>query len=436
MTSTEPSTAASGDVRFHPSAHVGEPGISAAKTLYGLIGRERRLEEVTRAIRGYVQELRPPVVGAMHLTCADEAERECVDEFQRNFVRYLLPTLKFFAKAPFRAANLGGRYEWGSARIAEDHFAMAKGADRWKLLVVKINAHVSVEETRDGPVYGRMERYDSESVYCGALHSLLDEGVLPFADDLRESFGTEGLDRLAELRDPAQVDPAVRSLLAAVTSARLQARRAVIDIQDWTPRSPTLYLVLPCVTLNRRVHDTEVLVGVYTCDRRAGERHDEYCGLGDLPSEYAVETKLGTVSVRDEGYDRPRQARDHRALVLDEWRRAGSEVGEWHPRLEQVLRVARQESGGADAHPMAKAALKTLLVGALELAPIPAAVVLFGAGLVNVHHAAKAHRLAREAGEDEAARRMLREIEDKVDGLSPEQASHLTELLLREYGRR
>ena len=29
-------------------------------------------------------------VGAMHITCADESERECADAFQHGFVRYML----------------------------------------------------------------------------------------------------------------------------------------------------------------------------------------------------------------------------------------------------------------------------------------------------------------------------------------------------------
>ncbi len=427
--------AAGSEVRFHPSALKSGFATSAAARFYELIGKERRLEDVTRAMRGYVQELRPPVVGAMQVTCSDEAERECIEDFQRNFVRYLLPSLKFSSKASFQVATLGGRYEWGSVRIAEDHYAMARGADAWKLLLVKVNAHVSVEEVDGVPRYGKMERYHTESVFCGALHALLEGGVLPFADDLRESFSIEDIDRISELADPAQVDVELRSLLAAVTSARLQARRAVIDIQDYEPVSPTLYLVVPCVTLNRRQHDSEIPVGIYTCDRREGVAHDEYCGLEDIPSEYRVERDRGQLVVTDDGYDKPRLARDHRSLVIDEWRRGKRDVGEWHPRLDELLRVTEAERPHHGEHTMAKAALKTLLVAALELAPIPAAVVLFGAGLVNVHHAAKAHRLARSSAEDETARRMLREVEGRIDELSQEQARHLVELLLQEYGR-
>ena len=100
----------------------------------------------------------------------------------------------------------------------------------------------------------------------------------PFLDDLREAFDSEGHDRLGALRNSRKVDPLFRPLAAAVVSARLQARKAVLDLQDRTPAQPTYWVVLPCVTVNRHELDTEIVCGVYTVDGRDGERAVTYSG--------------------------------------------------------------------------------------------------------------------------------------------------------------
>ena len=141
----------------------------------------------------------------------------------------------------------------------------------WKLIVVKVNAHVAVKKVGGRRVYGVLERYGRSSPCCGALAKVLDGDVHPFAEPLREAFGSEGKDRLGSLLDPAQVDPAVRALHAALASARLQARAVMLDIQDHPAASPTLYLVLPCVTLNDPGPDGEILCGAYLADRRGGD---------------------------------------------------------------------------------------------------------------------------------------------------------------------
>ena len=153
-----------------------------------LVGCEYRLHDLNLVLRRYVRSLGAPVVGAMHITCADESEWECLSSFQRSFVNELLPELKFTQKAPFRLVNLGGRYEWGAIPVAEHHYATAEARCDFKVLLVKVNAHVAVEQA--GPVFrfGKMRRYDSESVACGALHALMEGGDRPFLHDLREAF--------------------------------------------------------------------------------------------------------------------------------------------------------------------------------------------------------------------------------------------------------
>jgi hypothetical protein len=418
-------------LRYHPEHRRGAsmPELHAVR-LYELIGVERPLAEVERAVRAYVQGERPPVVGALQLTCSDEAEYEVAQVFRRDFVRALLPALHFDDKAPFHTANLGSRYEWGSAQIAEDHFAQAEGAEDWKLMLLKLNAHVGADEVDGKPAYGWLSRYGSPSACCGALAAVLAGDTRPFAKDLAEVFAIEGVDRLAQLRAAPEEQ---RALLTAITHARLQARLAMLDVQDRTPQTPTVTLILPSVTFNRRQHDTEVLLGVYVCDRRGPEPHDEYCGLGDRPEDYRLSDEAGVVRVEDPGMHTPRLARDHRLLIREDWDdRRAAHAEALDPRLKEAVHSARQQTH-AD-HRNARLALKGLLVAAVAVAPVPAALALFSEGVLAVHYTAKAHRLAREAGGDPVARRMLSDLQGRIDELDPAQAQHLLDLLVAQYG--
>ena len=263
--------------------------------LLDLIGRERDVDEVARTLYTVADELRAPVVGAMQVTCSDESERECIDAFQSNVVEHLLPSLKFGTRSRFRLANLGGRYERGAVAIAEDHYSTGEAAGAFKLLVVKVNSHVCAESTADGRRFGRMRRYDTESVYCGALHALMDGSELPFAKELGERFRSGGKDRLEILLDKTRVEPDYRSLFAAVVNARLQVEGAVDDIREFSPHTPTFFLLLPCVTLNRKSKDTEIVCGAWQVDRRSNEPVNVYRGLGDDPSAYRLSIDRGQI---------------------------------------------------------------------------------------------------------------------------------------------
>jgi hypothetical protein len=268
--------------------------------LLDLIGREHDVDEVARTLYTIADELRAPVVGAMQVTCSDESERECIDAFHNNVVEPLLPSLKFGTRSRFRIANLGGRYERGAVAIAEDHYSTEEAAGAFKLLVVKVNSHVSVESTSDGRRFGSMRRYDAESVYCGALHALMDGSKLPFAKELRELFRSGGKDRLGTLLDKSRVEPDHRSLFAAVVNARLQVEGAVDDIREFSPRTPTFFLLLACVTLNREGKDTEIVCGVWQLDRRSSKPLDAYRGLGDDPSAYRLTIDRGQLLLDEE----------------------------------------------------------------------------------------------------------------------------------------
>jgi hypothetical protein len=258
------------------------------KPLHDLIGKERHLDEVNATLRHVVHGTAAAVVGALEVNCSDESQLECTASFQMQFVEHLLPYLKIAARAPMRTCNLGARYEWGSVRVAEHHYATPAAHEAFKLLVVKVNGHVSASEGPDGPLYGPMQRYQADSTACGALHSLLAGGEWPALVELRETFQSDGRDRITALLDPRQVAPEYRYLFAAIVGARLQARRALEDIQQHRPHSPTLYLIVPCVTFNRPGPDTEFVVGFYWADCRTRSCEARYDGLGDDPERYRV----------------------------------------------------------------------------------------------------------------------------------------------------
>lgn len=263
----------------------------AYAALRALVGEEHTLRDVGRTLRHTVEQLNAPVVGALEVNCSDESELECMDAFQHEFVAPLLPDLKRSARAPFRTCNLGARYEWGSVRVAEHHYALPASRHAFKVLLLKLNGHVAVTDTPEGTRFGPMARYQTESAACGALHALLRGDELPALLELRDTFQCADKDRLDMLRDPAQVPEAYRYLYAAVAGVQLQALRALADIHEHAPHSPTLYLVVACITLNRPGPDTEILCGFHEVrPHEAGRQQGEsYWGLGDDPSLYRVQ---------------------------------------------------------------------------------------------------------------------------------------------------
>ncbi len=259
-------------------------------TLRQIIGLETDPARVNAALCQCVRQTGAPVVGALTVTCSDESELECSLIFQRQFVARLLPELKSGVQAPLRTCNLGARHEPGSLSIAEHHFATPAAREAFKVLLVKINGHVAAWDHPAAIRYGPMQRYQADSTACGALHALLVGQPLPACEDLRQTFTADGIDRVSLLLDAGRIDPACRYLLAATVNARLQARRALEEIQQHKPHSPTLYLVVPCVTLNRPGPDGELLVGWYWADYRGTSLEVRYEGLGDDPARYRVHT--------------------------------------------------------------------------------------------------------------------------------------------------
>lgn len=271
--------------------------------LHKLIGHEHDVDEVARTLYALAGDAQAPAVGAMHVTCADESELECAEAFRHGFAEHLLPRLKFGERSVFRIANLGGRYERGAVHLAEDHYSTLDAEQQFKLLLVKINSHVCVEQTGEGLRFGSMRRYDSRSRYCGALHALLEGLQAPYLEELRVAFASGGRDRVALLLDESKVPPPLRSLFAAVCNARLQAQRAMDDLCRHSPRTPTLGAVIPAVTLNKQAKDTEIVCGIGLVDWRGDEPLVEYRGLGDDPSTLRLRPESGQVRIEEEAVD-------------------------------------------------------------------------------------------------------------------------------------
>ena len=396
-----------------------------------MIGGEHEMSDIVRALHGAVREVGAPVVGAMHITCADESEHECWDAFMRGFARDALPRLKYGEHVPFRLANPGARYEWGSVRIAEDHFATQEARDDWKLMVVKLNGHVAT--SRSGPEgvrFGTLQRYDTDSAYCGAMAALLAGSSLPFAFDIADAMRSECRDRLASLLAMETPDNR-RMLYAALCSARLQARRCVLDIQDHVSAGPTMYLVLHGVTLNRPGQDTEILGGYYVLDHRGAARRERYVGLGDAPSLYELTEEYGRLHVRDPDYDQERPARDHRALAVARLRGLAPTARELGAAARAHLEALRQAK--PDAGALGHVALRGLLAALAETAPLATGLVLVAEGVAAIHHAPQLHRAVDAHLQDDLARRVVASVQARLDALSPDAARRVIDALQEHF---
>ncbi len=401
------------------------------RRIQDLLGRETTSDSCNRALRDFAQSQRADTVGAVQVTCSDECEREQVESFQQWVADALLPELKFSARYPFRTANLGGRYEWGAVRIAEEHFATPETQNGFKLLLVKLNSHVAAIETGSGTEFGRMNRYDSASTCCGAW-GLCCPARHPAVDELRLAFSYDDVPRLDMLHDEGTVDPKLRSFLAAIVNARLQARSAIVDIQDYVPETPTVTIVLPTVTINRPQRDTEFVVGLYWADSRKGRGEAEYVGLGDDPSKYLTTRHHGYLCVQDDHLKQPREARDHRQEVVTQWRAR-------HPqpqvtsdqRLRQIAETTDQTADYSAR--MAHETLKTVIWLAADIAPVPLTIMLFAKGLAGVHHLYRVHRLARGVDGDEQARDIIAEVSDQIPKLPVERARETIDAIVAHY---
>ena len=393
------------------------------------IGVEHPLDEINYALKFAVRSVGAAAIGVQHVTCSDEIEKECVESFQRCFAQDLLPRLKHGTRSCFRTANVGGRYEWNSLPTAETHFAVPAGKGGFNLMAVKVNAHVAVVVEHGVRRYGHFRRYGRESVACGALHAMFADAHSPALDELRHQFSFEGLNRESLVREAFAQD--LRILAAAAVSARLQARMAAIDAQHHRPCDPTVYLILPAVTLNRMERDTEILCGLYLIDRRTSDVRDLYRDVGDDPSHYQIEEHHHRVHLHDVHTQTVRPARDHLKLIGEASQRQDKHRLKKHPRLDKLIDRVKHQVHTDRA--LTKTATKAMLLLLAEIAPVPAALLLFTQGISGIYHVHRAHRLVRDIENSQDARDMLADLHHRVDHMPPQEARKVLEVLLKSY---
>jgi hypothetical protein len=155
--------------------------------------------------------------------------------------------------------------------------------------------------------------------------------------------------------------------------------------------------------------------------------------LGDDPTAYETWRQHGLFVVSDAEAAVERRARDHRALVRDAWkeRRIEPALAVRDERIERIQRDVAQNKHHHHHH--AKTLLRAALPILAEVAPVPAAILLFAEGAVGIHHAFRVQQLTREMEQSLEARQILDEIEAKVDQFEPDRARALIELLMRDY---
>ncbi len=191
--------------------------------------------------------------------------------------------------------------------MAEEHFATRASQGQFKLMVMKLNSHVGVRSAGHELEYGMLDRYQIPSTCCGALNAVVEGGELPAIRQLRELFRSGSQNRLQVLANPQLVDPAHRALAMSIVNARLQAQQAASDVEHYHPETPTVYLILACVTINRSGPDTELVVGQYGIDWTERVPKVKYDGLGLDPSSYRIRTVAGRLHVEDEQWPNAEQ---------------------------------------------------------------------------------------------------------------------------------
>mgnify|MGYP006935323717 CR=1 FL=1 len=415
------------------------PQIFEVSELHSLIGREVRQTEVSRAVAHSIRRLAPKHFASLQVTCSDGRERETMEAFRSVVVREFAPG-ESSTRAPLRTVNLGGRYEWGAAPLALGHYC-APG-DTNVLHMVKLSSHVASWPGEDGPTFGVLERGGSPSTCCGALTHYLAGGAGSFIEELALSFASEGLDRTALLRDPAVVKPELQQVFAALVHARLQARRAMLDVLG-APRVADRVLVLASTSINHPSHNTELVVGYYAAERDdAGHMHVTWTGFGDDPRQMTIELTNRGVHVKQldaEGrasVPGTRQARgpvEHRFLPGRTWL-ANNEHPEPTPTVRAAVTTAvhsLEDKLNDPEHPVRSVAIKGVVLAMAETMAVPALLTLFAAGALDLHHAWRVERIAFGQADAAEAQTLLNRAIEGLDTLDAE----TSERVIRSFER-
>jgi len=229
--------------------------------LAAITGRELELGLLSTTLSDVVGEVTWPTIGAVHITCADEAQQRVIDKVQELLVEPHVTPMASGERTAFRLVNLGGHHEFGALAIAEDHWAGGHDTDHGpKLMVVRADAHVGVDHDPTGAaVYGRFLRFEHSSIACGALAAVLRGVAMRGA----EGFVDQEI-RARRILDA--FDERTRMLAAAICRAELSANDCVDEIAGMAPASPTVWLVVATVTLNHPDRHSSMLTSVRVVD--------------------------------------------------------------------------------------------------------------------------------------------------------------------------
>ncbi len=284
-TISAPSTPAS---RF-PNRCAGAPGLLSdrflEKRIRAVIGRETPLFRTNVLLAALVRYFACDRVGALHVTCTDEAEQDSRVRFARSGVGLMLPALSEGRGSAVVTSNRGGCYEPGSLSIAARHF----DGGGTLALIARLQSHCGVMEKEGRRVYGCMDRYGRESHCCGALRAVLEgDHAIPRIADVAATLSGRDLD---EIRGCGE---AARPLLVAVLQARTQVERALAEARTLAFEGVAVFF--GSVHLNGLSDPSEIPVVLSVIDRRGGESASWEIGLSSAIASLTVEeSREGTV---------------------------------------------------------------------------------------------------------------------------------------------
>ena len=248
--------------------------------LEAIVGRELELGLLSGVLSDTVGAVDVETVGAVHITCADEAQHRVIEKVQELLVERHVTPMASGEHTIFRLINLGGYHEMGALDIAENHWAGAHDpATGSKLMVVRVDAHVGVDADPAGaPIYGHFLRFGHTSVACGALAAVLRGQAMP---------GAEGfVDHEVRARRIIEAFPEhTRMLAAAICRAELSAADCRREIQTMAHDTPTVWLIVATVTLNHPDRHASMLTSVSVTDEQLVESG---AGLGIDVERYQI----------------------------------------------------------------------------------------------------------------------------------------------------
>lgn len=247
-----------------------------------VIGHELELGQLSTTISHTIATSPAATVGAVHVTCADEAQHRVIEKVQELIIEPHVTPMASGQRTAFRLVNLGGYHETGALGIAEDHWAGAHDpATGPKLMFVRVDAHVGVDDDPAAePIYGHFVRFGRPSVACGALAAILHGHAM--------AGGGGFVDHHVRARRILEAFPEHnRMLAAAICRAELSAADCRNEILTSVSHdTPTVWLIVATVTLNHSDRHASMLTSVTVIDPDLAETTTS---LGVDPERYRID---------------------------------------------------------------------------------------------------------------------------------------------------